>query len=74
MTSSDQHIDSATLLTNRDQALALAALKKVIGISDGYDAHRNPARCMRQIRTLLSRMELREAVRRLEKDVLQLPS
>jgi hypothetical protein len=70
MTSSDQHIDSTTLLPNRHQALALAALKKVIRITDGYDVHRNPVRCMRQIRTLLSRMELREAVRRLENDRL----
>jgi tRNA C32,U32 (ribose-2'-O)-methylase TrmJ len=65
---------SATLLRNRDLTLVLAALKKTMEISDGYDPHRNPARCMRQIRTLLSRMELREAVRHLENDLLLLAS
>jgi hypothetical protein len=69
ITASDQHIDSATLLRNRDLTLMLAALKKTFEISDGYDPHRNPARCMRQIRTLLSRMELREAVKHLEEDL-----
>ena len=51
MTSSDRHIDSATLPPNRDQALALADFKKVIGISNGYDAHRNRCALHASIRT-----------------------
>ncbi len=56
-----------------DVELIVHTLEQAFEIIDEHDPHRNPARCMRQLRRLFDNSSLRAAVRRLALDVPHAP-
>jgi hypothetical protein len=51
--------------SSKDLGLVLSALQEALIVIDAHDPDRNPARCMRQLRRLLSNPNLRAALCRL---------
>jgi hypothetical protein len=49
----------------RDLEVLVHVLREALTVIDDHDPHRNPNRCMRQIRRLLDKPALRVAVTRL---------
>jgi len=52
-----------------DLDLVVGVLDEALAVIHDYDPHRNPARCMRQLRRLLDTPNLRTAMRRLRENV-----
>jgi hypothetical protein len=57
----------------KDLDLVVQALDEAFMVIDDFDPDRNPARCMRHLRRLLSNADLRVAVRRLAAGLAQPP-
>jgi tRNA C32,U32 (ribose-2'-O)-methylase TrmJ len=62
-----QHGDERrrTAEPHRDLEVLVHVLREALTVIDDHDPHRNPNRCMRQIRRLLDKPTLRVAVTRL---------
>ena len=57
----------------KDRELILDALQESLRVIDHYDADRNPARCMRQLRRIFDNPELRAAITRLAAGIPRTP-
>lgn len=55
--------------SSNDLELLVHALQEALTVIDDHDPDRNPARCMRQVRRILSNPDLRVAVTRFAADM-----